>query len=183
MRKVWTITTAAAALVLGGCGVGAQDEPHPVSLPRHALTSPGPGTTETVGDVAQVICLVRDDKLVQQVRRTQTYPTPQTQLSSLVSGPTPAERNAGLTTKLSGLVLTARGITGAVATVEVPDVGESGARSDESLLFAQMVCTLTARPDVAEVRFTRDGQPLEVPLPDGSLTGSPLGSSDYADLW
>ncbi|GAB2621732.1 hypothetical protein GCM10027087_74670 [Paractinoplanes abujensis] len=176
------VITATAAFLLGGCGVDAQDEPHAVSLPRHALTSPGPGTAEPVGEVAQVICLVRDDKLVQQVRRTQAYPTPQAQLNSLVTGPTARERNAGLSTRWSGLVLSARGITGSAATVEVPDADEDSARSGESLAFGQIVCTLTARPDVAEVRFVRDGQPLDVPLPDGTLTGAALRSSDYDDI-
>lgn len=181
MRRFGGIATTAVFL-LGGCGVGAQDEPHVVDLPRQALTSPGQGTSEPVGDVAQVICLVRNENLVQQVRRTQSYPTPQAQLDSLVTGPTAEERNAGLTTVLSGVTLTARGITGAQATVEFPDAGEGGARNDKILAYAQVVCTLTARPDVAEVLFTRDGQRLEVPRSDGTLTSAPLRSSDYADM-
>ncbi|MBU2664163.1 GerMN domain-containing protein [Actinoplanes bogorensis] len=177
MRKSWAVLTA--AVVVGGCGVGAQDEPHAVTLPRHALTSPGVGQVEPVGDVAQVLCLVRDGRLVQTVRRTQSYPSAQTQLNSLVSGPNAAERATGLTTTLTGLTLTARGISGAEATVEFPDINP---RSDEPTIFAQIVCTLTARPDVAEVSFIRDGQRLEVPRADNTLTNAPLRSSDYAEM-
>ncbi|MBM2614619.1 GerMN domain-containing protein [Actinoplanes sp. LDG1-06] len=181
MRRLW-LTTSAAVVLLGGCGVGAQDEPHAVELPRHALTSPGAGPAEQVGEVAQVLCLVRDDKLVQTVRRTLSYPTPQAQLDSLTAGPNEAERAAGLTTVLSGAALIARGMSGAGLTVEVPDTNEGNGRNDDILAYGQIVCTLTARPDVGEVVFTRDGQRLEVPRGDSTLTNAPLRSSDYAGL-
>src|SRR5690349_21425571 len=85
MRRAW-LTITVAVVLLGGCGVRAQDEPHGVDLPRHPLTTPGAGPAVAVGEVAQVLCLVRDDKLVQTVRRTASYPTVQAQLDSLVAG-------------------------------------------------------------------------------------------------
>ena len=173
---------AAAVVLLGGCGVRAQSEPHGVDLPRHPLTTPGAGATVPVGEVAQVVCLVRDGRLVQTVRRTPTYPGVQAQLDSLVAGPTQAERTAGLGSALSSVALIGRLLAGAEATVEVPDVEEGNARNDEILAYGQIVCTLTARDDVGAVVFTRGGQPLDVPRSDGTLTGGPLRSSDYADL-
>ncbi|WP_250031123.1 GerMN domain-containing protein [Paractinoplanes maris] len=181
MRRL-TVIMVSAVVLLGGCGVRAQDEPHGVDLPRHPLTTPGAGPAVAVGDVAQVLCLVRDGHLVQTVRRTPTYPTMQGQLDSLMAGPTTAEQAAGLSTALSGFALTAGKHTGAQVTVEVPDVDEGDARNDGSLAYGQIVCTLTARADVGTVLFTRGGQPLQVPLPDGTLTGAPLRSSDYAAL-
>ncbi|WP_127502646.1 GerMN domain-containing protein [Actinoplanes solisilvae] len=176
------VLAAAAVVLLGGCGVRAQAEPHGVDLPRHPLTTPGAGATVPVGEVAQVLCLVRDDRLVQTVRRTPSYPGVQAQLDSLVAGPTQAERAAGLGSALAGVALTARLTAGAEVTVEVPDVEEGTARNDEILAYGQIVCTLTARSDVGSVVFTRGGQPLEVPRADGTLTSGPLRSSDYADM-
>jgi len=171
-----------AVVLLGGCGVRAQDEPHGVDLPRHPLTSPGAGPAVAVGEVAQVLCLVRDGRLVQTVRRTRAYPTVQAQLESLAAGPTPEERSAGLGTALSGVVLTGRMPAGAEVTVEFPAADEGNARNDEILAYGQVVCTMTARGDVGSVVFTRGGQPLQVPRADGTLTGGPLHSSDYARL-
>ncbi|WP_250005625.1 GerMN domain-containing protein [Actinoplanes sp. M2I2] len=181
MRRLGTALTAAVVL-LGGCGVRAQDEPHGVDLPRHPLTTPGAGPAVANGEVAQVLCLVRDGRLVQTVRRTPAYPAVQAQLNTLTAGPTAAERTAGLGTALSGLTLTAEEIAGAEVTVGFPEVDEGNARNDEILAYGQIVCTLTARADVGTVLFTRAGQPLEVPRSDGTLTGAPLRSSDYSDL-
>ena len=169
-------------LLLGGCGVQAQDEPHAVDLPRHALTTPSLGPMDPAGEVAQVLCLARGDRLAQVVRRTAAYPTVQAQLTSLVAGPTTAERGEGLTTVLSGFALTARIRPGGEVTVEIPEVDEGYARSDEILAYGQIVCTLTARADVGSVLFTRDGQRLEVPRADFTLSGSPLTSGDYSSL-
>lgn len=181
MRRIGLLA-AAIVVLLGGCGVGAQDEPHGVDLPRHPLTAPSAGATVPVGEVAQVLCLVRDGKLAQTVRRTPTYPGVQAELDSLVAGPTPAERAAGLGSAVSGVALIGRLLPGAEVGVEVPDVEEGSARNDEILAYGQIVCTLTARADVSAVVFTRGGQPLEVPRSDGTLTSGPLRSSDYADL-
>lgn len=171
-----------AVVLLGGCGVRAQDEPHGVDLPRHPLTTPGAGPAVAAGEVAQVLCLVRDGRLVQTVRRTPSYPAVQAQLESLADGPTPEERSTGLGTALTGQSLTGRMLAGAEATVDVPDFDEGNARNDEILAYGQIVCTLTARADVGSVVFTRDGQSLQVPRADGTLTGGPLHSSDYARL-
>ena len=171
-----------AVVLLGGCGVRAQDEPHGVDLPRHPLTTPGAGPAVAVGEVAQVLCLVRGDGLVQTVRRTASYPAVQAQLDSLVAGPTPEERSAGLSTALTGLRLTGRMLAGAEVTVEFPDTDEGNARTDDFVAYGQIVCTMTARADVGSVVFTRDGQPLQVPRADGTLTSGPLHSSYYARL-
>ncbi|MCY1145648.1 GerMN domain-containing protein [Actinoplanes sp. Pm04-4] len=181
MRRAW-MTMTAAVVLLGGCGVRAQDEPHGVDLPRHPLTTPGAGPAVAVGEVAQVLCLVRGDGLVQTVRRTASYPSVQTQLDSLVAGPTAQERSAGLGTALTGLALSGRVVAGAEVTVEFPELDEGNARNDEILAYGQVVCTMTARADVGSVLFTRDGQALQVPRADGTLTDGPLHSSDYASM-
>ncbi|MEV4704327.1 GerMN domain-containing protein [Actinoplanes sp. NPDC049316] len=166
------------------CGLPAEDEPHAVELPQRALTSPTPGAAgaDPPGAVAEVLCLVRDGRLVQTVRRVGAAPTPQRQAEHLVAGPTEAERATGLSTMLAGTSLRVdvpRG--GTEARVEV--AGEQGsARSDETIAYGQLVCTLTSRPDVNSVVFTRNGEVLQVPRADGSLSRGPLGITDYARL-
>jgi hypothetical protein len=174
-----------AGLLLGACGVSAEDEPHAVDLPRRPFTSSSPitGDPGPAGEVAEVLCLVRDGRLVQTVRRIESVPTAQRQADDLVAGPTDAEREMGLTTALAGLSLAVEFSNGtSLAQVEVTEADEANARNDEMIAYAQIVCTLTAREDVSSVVFTRGNDRLEVPRADGSLSRGPLYSSDYSSL-
>jgi spore germination protein GerM len=176
-----TATALTCIVLLSACGVPAQDEPHPVTLPRRPLNTTASATTgEPAGEVAQVICLTRDDRLVETVRRSGAGLGPQRQLDLLVAGPTPAEQAQGLTTALAATVLRVTvpaGSTTAAVEISVPE--EGAGRIDEAVAYGQIVCTLTARPDIAAVRFLRDGQPLQVPDGDGAVTGAPLTAADY----
>ncbi|SNY25676.1 hypothetical protein SAMN05421748_102388 [Paractinoplanes atraurantiacus] len=107
MRHPILLVAAATALLIGACGVSPQDEPHPVELPRKPLTDPvvSASAESRPGEVASVLCLVRDDKLVQVVRRAQDYPSVRQQLDDLAAGPTPAESESGLSTALTGMTV------------------------------------------------------------------------------
>ncbi|WP_430788609.1 GerMN domain-containing protein [Actinoplanes sp. G11-F43] len=174
-----------AGFVLGGCGVPAQDEPHVVTLPRRPLnvTASPEASTDPVGEVAQVLCLIRDSRLVQTVRRVDAVPRPQRLLDMLVEGPNQPEQAQGLSTALATTTLTVTLPAGSTtAAVEVGEAGEGAGRSDEVLAYGQIVCTLTSRADVSAVTFQRDGRPLQVPRGDGILSGSPLRAADYRSL-
>lgn len=170
--------------LLAGCGVPAQDEPHGVDLPRSPLvastqSAPPPSA---VGEVAEVLCLAHDGRLAQTVRRVAAPPTVRQQLDDLVTGPTPTEQAMGLTTALASLSLTAQPPSDGQIVVEITEPDDGAARSDEILAYGQLVCTLTARPDVNSVIFTRGGRRLEVPRADGTLTREPLRGGDYSSL-
>ena len=185
MRGVRVLTgMALAACLLMSCGVPAQDDPHPVELPRQPLITAGPATagTDDSGEVAEVLCLVRDGRLVQVVRRLKAVPSLQLQVEHLLAGPSEGERNARLTTALVGRSFTAELSGGNQAHVEMAEAAEDTARSDEILAYGQIVCSLTSRAEVNSVVFTRDNERLEVPRADGSLTSGPLRGSDYASL-
>jgi hypothetical protein len=179
------MVAGAAALLLTACGVPAQNEPHRVELPRRALTAPPPTAANTVptGDVAEVLCLIRDGRLVQTVRRAKAVSPPQGQLDQLVAGPSAAEQSHRLSTALAGAVLTVDlPISVTRATVQVSEAEEGFARSDDVLAYGQIVCTLTSRADISAVSFRRDGKPLQVPRADGTLSTGPLNVVDYRSL-
>ncbi|WP_127507806.1 GerMN domain-containing protein [Actinoplanes solisilvae] len=184
MRGVVFPAAIVLTLLLAACGVPSQDNPHVVELPRRPLTSPDGSAvaTDPDGEVAHVLCLVRGDRLAQTVRRARTYPSVQQQLDDLVAGPTPAESSAGLSTALAGLTVAAGAAQNGQVTVETAEQDEGSARNNEILAYGQMVCTLTGRADVATVSFTRDGQRLEVPRADGTLSDELLHAGDYAGL-
>ncbi|MGS2616779.1 GerMN domain-containing protein [Micromonospora sp. LZ34] len=175
---------AALVLVLAGCGVPAEDAPRTVPAPHGPFPSAATGeATSPAGRVAEVLCFVRDDRLVPVERRLDAVPSPDAQLAHLLAGPSAAERDRGLTSSLPGAVANATvRITGTRADVEVDAVDDGAGRSDEVLAFGQLVCTLTARADVATVSFLRRGQPLGVPRADGSLAEQPLSAADYTHL-
>lgn len=173
------------AAALTACGVPAQDEPHAVELPRRPFTAAtaSAATTGPAGDVAQVLCFARDGRLVEVVRRVEAIPTPERHIADLVAGPTEQERDNGIVTTLVGLTPAVDAPAGSgQATVEVTEAEEGGARSDEVLVYGQIVCTLTSRADVTSVTFVRDGTRLDVPRADGSLAQEPLRAGDYRGL-
>ncbi|MEU8230462.1 GerMN domain-containing protein [Actinoplanes sp. NPDC048967] len=173
-----------ATALLSSCGVSTQSEPHAVELPRRPLTEPHSNAASEgpTGDVAEVLCMVRDDRLVQTVRRLAAPPTAQEQIDHLLAGPTQAERERLMTTALAGLSVEVRVGDDATAQAEITEADEGSARTDETLAYAQIVCTLTSRADVASVFLSRDGDRLEVPRADGSLSRGPLYGSDYISL-
>jgi hypothetical protein len=184
-RGLRLVGVVLAGMLLGGCGVPAEDEPHTIDLPRRPFTSSSPSTAtaEPSGEVAEVLCLARDGRLVQTVRRVESAPSAQLQAEHLVAGPTGRELQAGLTTALAGWSLKVEVSGGTrLAQVAITEADEGNARNDEMIAYAQIVCTLTARADVGSVLFTREGDRLEVPRADFSLSRGPLYSSDYSAL-
>jgi hypothetical protein len=183
-RRMRLAGVVLAGTLLAACGVPAEDEPHAIDLPRRPFTSSSPSaaTAEPPGEVAEVLCLVRDGRLVQTVRRIETTPSAQQQADHLVAGPTDSEQQIGLTTALAGWSLQVE-VTGTrLARVAVAETDEGNARDDEMIAYGQIVCTLTAREDVGSVIFFRGSDQLEVPRADFSLSQGPLYSSDYSTL-
>jgi spore germination protein GerM len=176
---------ALSAFAVTGCGVSAEDSPREIEPPRGpypTLGSVAPSTPEP-GTAAEPLYFVRDDKLVAVIRRVPTPPTAEDQLENLIAGPTDAELARGLSSSLSGSSIVGQvKVSGEVATIDVGDTGEDVERSDEVLAFGQIVCTLTARPEITAVTFRHDGRRLGIPRADGSLSTAPLTAADYATL-
>ncbi|MGR6320259.1 GerMN domain-containing protein [Micromonospora soli] len=184
MRCARLLPVLAVAVLLGGCGVPVDDQPRPVPAPPGGFPSPtGTATADPDGRVDETLCFVRADGLAAVTRRVDGLPGVDAHLQHLLAGPDGAERDRGLASALPGTITVAGATsTGTVATVDVRQAGEDTGRNDEVLAFGQIVCTLTQRPDVDSVAFQRDGQPLEVPRADGSLSSLPLTAADYRPL-
>jgi hypothetical protein len=133
--------------------------------------------------VTQVLYLVKDGRLVPVERGAPIGPAARGRLQALLTGPTAAEREQGLSSALLGsdLGLTVQ-VENSRAVVELATGLEGTGRTDDILAFAQIVCTMTAPGDIDTVIFTRAGEQVEVPRADSSLTRAPLTSADYASL-
>ena len=53
---------------------------------------------------------------------------------------------------------------------------------EQILAVAQIVLTATAVPGVGQVRFLLEGQAVEIPRADGTLTAETLRATDYQSL-
>lgn len=181
------IAACLAAIVVAGCSVTAEDDPHrlPDAAVPFDLLEPGgttvPPSAPQVGTAA--LYLVGEGRLEPVYREVPADATPEQVLVALADGPTTAEAASGLTTALAdaagiGEVDTARG----VATVDLQPSPGDLSRGQQALALAQIVFTLTAQPGIGRVAFTLRGEPVEVPDGSGALTGDPVAREDYADL-
>ncbi|HEX6499783.1 MAG TPA: GerMN domain-containing protein [Micromonosporaceae bacterium] len=187
MRSVGpaVVVVALVAAVLAGCGVPAEKSARQITPPPgpyQAVVSGAP-TAPPAGTVSEKLFLVSDGKLVAVQRRVSVQPTADSLVRDLLAGPSAHEQDQGLSSALAGAnVIASVHMVGGIATVEVGPAVLGAGRNDDMLAFAQVVCTLASRPEIAGVSFTRDGKPIGIPRADGSLTQGPLSVADYADL-
>jgi spore germination protein GerM len=187
-RLIATARVATAAVliaILAGCGIVAEKQPREVQPPPGpygALASSRPSTAEP-GSVQELLYFTKDGVLVPVTRKVRGEPTPTDLVRDLFAGPTESERAQGIGSALSGTELASDiRIVNGLATVNLVATPEGTGRSDEILAYAQIVCTLDARPAVTSVTFTRQGAPIGVPRATAELSDGPFTTADYASL-
>lgn len=185
MRPVWIAGLMVAAGLLAACGI--PNDAHPTALGGGEVTSGLGRTTTSVttpGPPARAtVFLVQAERVVPIVRGTSSTDV-QTVLSILLGGPTENELAEGLRTAISNQAHL-RSVRVENATTAVIDLTSSFvevAGQEQILAVAQVVLTATGTPGITSVRFALEGQPVEVPRSDGTLSSEPLSSADYADL-
>lgn len=181
MRRRPTPVLVAGLVLVAGCGIPA--DRHPVAVPggvvRPAL---GPTATTPTPATRAAVYFVQAEHLVPVVRST-TRADVQAVLDALFSGPTESELAAGLRTAISPQT-TVRSVRIDASTVVIDlttTFVEVGGQ-EQILALAQIVLTATANPGITDVRFQLEGQTVEVPRADGTLSSGPLTASDYASL-
>lgn len=175
-----------ASLLLSGCGVSTQGsaEITPAGDVPFGLTE-SPRTTTTLpsgSESLQVYLLDPEGRLV-PVDRHLDVDGLHDVVDALLGGPTTNESTIGLTSALDDpAVIRAVELAGGVASVDLAEsFGDLGAEAQRSAL-AQIVFTLTGRPGVGLVAFTLDGQPIEIPTGDGSLTTGSVSRDSFREL-
>lgn len=179
-----TFAVAVLATLPTACGVPAEDSPRAIETTAPpSQPSPVPTPVET-GPVKETLFMVKDGLLFEVERRLPAVPSPMELLDDLIVGPTEEERDAGISSALLGSTLVVNvTVANGEATVELASNEEGSTRNDQVLAYGQIVCTLAARESISTVRFTRDGQPVEVPRGNTKLTQDPLTADDYANLF
>ena len=170
------------------CGIPHDAEPtlfpggvvHPAVAPgdTDAQAGKGPGAP----DVAASVFLVQGERLVKVVRNV-----PSAELSAvltlLLDGPKQAEFAAGVRTAISPeTTLRAARHEGDTAVVDLSAAVVEVGGQEQILAVAQIVLTTTAVPGIEQVRFLLEGQAVEIPRADGTLTAESLRAADYQGL-
>ena len=188
MKRPATASLVLAALLAAGCGI--PEDRHPTALPGGVIT-PGLGSTRTTATtpnnspepaLAATVFFVRAEHVAPVVRRT-TRADLQTALELLLSGPTEGEIGADLRTAISPQTqLHSVTVNGTTAVIDVTSAFVEVAGQEQILALAQVVLTATTVTGITEVRFALEGQPVDVPRADGTLSSGSLTAADYAAL-
>lgn len=173
------------ALLLGACSVAADDEATPIdveAVPFDLLDPAAPDVAPVVDGRTASVCLLDADRLVvvdRQVERDAELLEVVVSLAQVSE----EEQATGLETAVGGGEdIDAVEVTGGIASVDFGATADQTLTPDPLATIAQIVCTITAQPGVGAVRFTVDGDPIDVPRDDGSLTDAPVSRDDYAEM-
>jgi Sporulation and spore germination len=179
------VLVGCAALLIGAsaaCGATTQDDAErvpPGDVPFRLLapgsppsTSPSPSSTP-----GTFLYFLAGDVLV-PVERDRSGLTPLEVLVLLVRGPT-ADDDSELRTAIPpGAVIHDAHIDAGTLIVDLGESFLDAGGGDQHAAIAQIVFTATARRGLDQVRFTVNGEPVAVPLPDGTLSDAPLRRAD-----
>ena len=174
------------AVLIAALSCGIPQDRNPDVVPGGAI-GPALGATPPAAAAAPAgegvtVFFVRAGQLV-QAGRTALRGDAHAALQNLLSGPSEQELAAGLRTAITGPadVRLVR-IAGATAQIDLAAPFVAIAGQEQILAVAQVVLTATSVAGVSDVRFTLEGQPVDVPRGDGTLSPGPLTSLDYASL-
>jgi spore germination protein GerM len=197
-RTAWCAAVVAAVAVLAGCGLPQDGEARAVdarSVPYGLLgpvatEAPTVTTLERAPSTQPRTYLLGPDEALEPVPApvdlSQVVDTPKVLAALfelLAAGPTEAQRAKGLSTALApGVQITVVAVHEGLVDVQVDASPKDPSADRLPLAIGQLVLTATSVEGVDGVRLLRAGVPVEVPLPGGALTSSPLRRSDYREL-
>jgi hypothetical protein len=155
----------------------------PYGLASPTPSAPTAGPTDAALVAAAVYLVTPEDVLV-ALGREMAGGTTEEQLDALLgelaAGPTRQERADELSTALPPEVeRDAVEVSDGTATIDIAGPVDAPSGTESRRAVGQIVLTATSLPGVREVLLTRQGAPVDAPLPDGQLTSLPLTAADY----
>ena len=178
----------ALALIVGGCGVSSSDHvstADPSSVPFGLLEEDETQTTTTLPELTSrqiAIWLVAGETIV-PVRRAVTAPATAVRvLDALVDGPSADEAALGLRSAVPEGSIVDVDVTDELATIALTQDLAGAPPRIQVFALGQLVYTATEITGIDRVAFTIDGEPIDVPRGDGSVSDGPVDREDYAPL-
>jgi len=182
-RAPLPVAFAVALALAAACGIPSDGQP--TVLPG-GVVAPAVAPSEPAGqpatDVDVSVFLVQAEQLVEVVRDARSGGL-RNALDLLLAGPREAELTAGLRTAISPqTALRSARLEGDTAVVDLNAALVEVGGQEQILAVAQIVLTATAVSGVRQVRIRLEGQAVEVPRADGTLTSEALRREDYRRL-
>jgi germination protein M len=183
------VLTLAAACSTGGTTQEA-DTATPTPSPSTTTAPPSATATPTVPPAATSrsvhVYFLRGEHLV-SVHRSVSVTSgavASAAITSLLAGPTTAERSAGMSTTVpAGTKLLGVSISNGLGTVDLSGAYASGGGSlSMSARLAQVVYTMTQFATVQRVNFKLDGKAVTVFSGEGIILDHPATRAQYAEL-
>lgn len=176
---------AVAVTLTVGAACGIPSDESPTVLPGGVITpavAPSEPAGQPAAEVEASVFLVQAEQLVKVVRDAQSGSL-WNALDLLLAGPREAELAAGLRTAISPqTALRSARLDRDTAVVDLNAALVEIGGQEQILAVAQIVLTATAVPGVRQVRFLLEGQAVEIPRADGTLTSEALRPEDYRGL-
>lgn len=202
-RLARCVAAVVAAVAVAACGIDAQERAQPINpdilggldqtVPPASdaggpatvpPSSQAPASTLGAGTMPRTMYFIEGPALVPVGVEMPPDPSLRGLLSRLEKGPTREALDAGIRSAVpEGLIASTR-VAGPRVTVDFdPAVLQTVDGRDRPLLIGQVVMTLAAH-GMERVRFTLDGEPLQVPRRDGTLTDGTewVTAWDYEEL-
>ncbi len=178
----------AVVATLTACGIPEDQEPTAIPgglvMPAVAPSAAGPpgGQGPFAPESNLAVFLARADHLEKVVRSAPRVDLTRA-LHVLLGGPTEAELGVGMRTAISPQAeLRSAVLVGDTAVVDLSAAFVEVGGQEQILAVAQVVLTATAVPGVGRVRILLEGQAVEIPRADGTLSSESLGAADYERL-
>jgi hypothetical protein len=174
-----------AAWATASCGVPTDSEAVripaeevPFGLVDPVVTST-PSTNDVAPDATVDLFYVSGEDLVAVAGSAPSPVTPSGVVQALLLPTSPSSSVRSVLEPDDIVSVTAEGSTVVVdldqTLLELPT-------SEQVLAVGQLVLTLTRLPDITAVSFVSGGEPVAVPLPDGTAASDPVGPDSFATL-
>jgi germination protein M len=165
------------AVSIGTVDKGGGGSPTSPTPSRPHSPKPSPSSSPTIGRTVTVEVWFQRGEQLFMIRRTlpSTVAVGGAAMTELLSGPTQAERTAGLGTSVpSGTRLRGLNITNGIATIDLTGTYASGGGSlSMQMRVAQVVFTLTQFGTIHGVKFALDGKPVNAIGGEGIVVALP----------
>jgi spore germination protein GerM len=185
-RPVSLVTLLVAVAALASCGVPNDNGPRQLDARNVPFELLGPTTSTTVtaeGPTRQVtIFLASDGRLTEVQREVEAPASLRKSLEALLAGPTAEEATLSTAITTETTLLHLHGPVDGLVTIDLSREMLDVTGGQQILALAQVVYTATAYPGIERVLFQFDGESVEVPNGEGTLTSTPLGRLSYRAL-
>lgn len=180
-RLLHVLAWSSLPFLTAACGVPTQDRAERLG-DQGAVALVDPPLPARPGSVSVSVYLIRGADLVAVPRAVNTV-TVDAAVQALIAGPSSEEAAGGLHSAVGPSTRVRKAVVeGGVARIDLSSPFAQARSEDQVVAVAQFVYTVTGLANVDAVSITVDGEPIEVPTPDGGLKSGPLRRSDLPRL-